>query len=641
MRSREQQLDPTERRIINANRGVSNVVSMRTEVPHILDLLDRFEKLLLNHCGPTSGYAMSVNAQSLGIQFEPNVFTRDGISILSAVECMAPIENYIKDLLCYLGGRVDSAAKDGTTSSMLFGIAFLKYVLNNPDTESTTTYLRSKIVQQFFDSILEEWKSQYTWTIDECITGAKTEEAYMRAASIIAFMQALSSSGGDIELANAMREIYAKSPRISWDFIDYYQSAAENTARFTVEVDEFDSRIKCVAAMSGSLNASLGTEYVAENVKCFVFTDSFTDYDPRVDSLLFYLKDIDINAPVLLLLPYVPSKILSTVMSLNTNRSAESKITLWQYSAEERLAGQALNWELMIPNAVAGITPYTHPTISPDTPCSDDYCFIAKKVIWKNTYLEFYGTIDAPEGSVLHPYYSHPETATPFYTEVLTELLEQKKKLEDNRVKNVQLVTIFTEMLNRIACLHRPKLRLGGPAHEQVASIPIVQDVQGAIMSSLRHGFSINGMAPLMALLSFLDVDKETGYKKYVYQVFRTVGREMLNYLYGYQLSEFTDPWYLKETLRIGKSEYKNMLMNSAGNFKQYMELLQDLTPSQWKNNEFIRTNYPVLQPVRITEELFKRVQELLMKFSNTTEIIVTGGMLLSEAAANNTSGKE
>ena len=634
MRQKDTNLDPTERRIINANRGVSNVVSMADETPHILELLDKFEKLLLNHCGPTTGYAMSVNAQSMGIQFEPNVFTKDGIGILSAVECMAPLENYIRELLCYLGGRVDSAAKDGTTSSILFGISFLKNILSNPDTEKTTSFNKQRIAKEVFESILKTWKKQYVYTVAD-LTKTASDEEIMQTAGKVAFIQALSSSGGDIELALAMKEIYERSPTLTWDFIDYYQSAVENSKRFTVEIDEYDSRIRCTSALSGILNTSLGTEYYVENPRCFVFTDSFTDYDPRIDSFVFYLKESKRNTPIVVLAPYFPAKIASAAMALNNERPVEGRITLWQYSAEERLAGQALNWELLIPNAVAGVTPYTHSTIAPETPCSDEFGFIAEKVMWRNTFMEFYGTVKSD--GVLHPFYAHPEQATPFYQEVVDELMEQKQELENSKIKNMQLALIFTEMLNRVICLHRPKLRLGGPAHEQAANIPVVQDVQGAIMSSLRNGFVVNGMAALIYTLLTMDIENQNEYRAYLSKVLHRVGQDMLNYLYRFSISESVSNEALKEMLNVDKSTYLNTLNNSHGDILSYLHLLKDIEPNKWQDNETIMTNYPVMQPAKITEELFKRVQELLLKFSNTTELIVTGGMLIDETLANAT----
>ena len=119
-------VDPSMRAVVNTNFDTTNIVSMEESLPQILHTLQRCQNILKDHCGPQSGYAMLVNNMSAGINFEPNVFTRDGIKILSSIEFLSPLERYIKDLLTYVGTRVDNTAKDGTTTSMLFSALFFK-----------------------------------------------------------------------------------------------------------------------------------------------------------------------------------------------------------------------------------------------------------------------------------------------------------------------------------------------------------------------------------------------------------------------------------------------------------------------------------------------------------------------------------
>ena len=657
MKSHE--LDPTERKIINSNRGISNTVDLDEQRKYILSLLDRFTKIMINHCGPSSHYAMIINAQSAGIQFEPNIFTKDGIDILSSVECMAPIENYIRELVCYLGSRVDSAAKDGTTTSILYALKLLRAMTASKMVNTSSTYLRKKIADAVITKILERWSSQYIIHIEDLLPEESNEQEIMNMAGNIAFMQAMSSSGGDIELACAMKKIYSHSPRISWDFIDYYQNASENSKRFTVEIDEYDCAIRCVTALSGIMNKSLGSEYEVHDAKCLVLTDSFVDNDIRMDSLLFYLKNLDKDTPFVILTSYVPAKLVAAAASCNTERNA--KISVWQYSAGERLAGQAFNWELLIPNAIAGITPYDHASVPHETEFSDQYTFTAKKVIWKNTYLEFYGTIEPVKGSVLHPYYLHPETATPFYQEVVDELQRQRKQIQECQVKNQKLVSIFTELLNRVTCLHRPKLRLGGPMHEQVANIPVVKDVQGAIMSSLKDGFTVNGACGILRILT--DINAETNYNEddtsynaylnmnskdasmnytqYITHILASAGADLYNSVLCNDINDGSSPEYyynelvkyIPDTAYTDKSDlhtYLDILEQSENALDKPLNILSD--QEEYKGQYYLTMNYPVLQPARVVYELFKRVQELLLKFSDVSEIIVRGGMLIKEA---------
>lgn len=674
-------LDPSTRRIINSNRGVTNIACIDNERFNIVRLLQKFIDLLFKHCGPLSKYAMTVNSDSAGIAFEPNVFTRDGIDILSAVECMSPLETYIKELLCYLGGRVDSAAKDGTTTSMLFGAMFLQMLLRNKIyDDELTSYMKKKYTKEVFDDILDSLvANKAVWHIGKLCEDDPSEKNAMKYAGYIAFCQAMSSSGGDIELALAMKHIYERSPRITWDFIEYYQSASETGARFSVEVDEFDSRLRCTATQEGALNSALGTEYEAEEVRCIIYPDSFSTYDTKLDQMIYYLKEVDDEHPVVLVMTHVPAQLLSALMQINESR--KNKITVWQYCAEDKLAGQALNWEMMVVNAIAGITPFNR-AIS-DEAMSDEYTFIAKKVCWKNSYMEFYGTVESNDEDCLHPYYADPSKATPYYKEVLDALLAQREMYSNGRVKNEKLVGIFTEMLNRIACLHRPKLRLGGPAHEQIASMPVVKDVQGAIMSSLKHGFLTSGV---LDILWSINEGTFTNYSQYQYQLLTFIANAFLsinNFIYTKRVISYSEDWSsiknnidkflssinfvklpgnfderdveLYSNCLSHESESKEVCSGYAVNIRtlgklteyfklidKYEEILERWTSDDNPNliasrisinklEDELSTTYPVTQPIKITEELFKRTQELLMKFSSVSEIIVYGGVVVKE----------
>lgn len=678
------QIDPSTRRILNSNRGITNIADMMDERENIVRLLNRFTTLLFRHCGPLSQYAMTVNAESAGIAFEPNVFTRDGIDILSAVECMSPLETYIKELLCYLGSRVDNAAKDGTTTSMLFGALFLKELLKRPLPVGFLTSYQKKVQTNDVFSFIRKQLTDIgaCWDIDRlCPEENFTEKDVMQVAGLIAFAQAMSSSGGDIELASAMKKIYERSPRITWDFIEHYQSASESGDRFTVEIDDFDSKIRCTATQEGALNTALGTEFYEKDIRCIVYADSFSTYDSKMSAMIDYLKKAEDEHSILIVMTHVPGQFLSAIMQINESR--EHKITVWQYSAEDKLAGQALNWELMIVNAVAGVTPYNHSSVTSNDPMSDAYTFMAKEVRWRNTYLEFYGTIEQPDtDSCLHPYYADPSLATPYYTEVLQELLTQRDMYNNNRIKNEKLVGIFTEMLNRITCLHRPRLRLGGPAHEQIANIPVVKDVQGAIMSSLRHGFLLNGVLELTyavfvcigqilncpnvtrmqpdeeisslaqkismstyqsSLLSIIALSlahiTETLYRGTLFPSafdLNTIYQNLSILFHHFQFTHHYADSYInvlkfKELTNTDTVEQKSFV----GSLRQYFHLIHQYEDPEVRmsDEEYkeLLTNYPVIQPIRITDELFRRTQELLMKFSSISEIIVYGGVMVKE----------
>ena len=91
--------EPPARLVVNSNLGLTNVVNIEDSKPIICNTLKTCIEMLSAHCGPLARYAMLLNGYTSGEQFEPSVFTRDGIRILSAVEFVSPLERYVQDLL--------------------------------------------------------------------------------------------------------------------------------------------------------------------------------------------------------------------------------------------------------------------------------------------------------------------------------------------------------------------------------------------------------------------------------------------------------------------------------------------------------------------------------------------------------------
>jgi hypothetical protein len=89
---------PTEpaKLVVNTNLGLTNVVRLRDVDSIITDTLNVCKYRLFAHCGPYSRYAMLLNGFTAGENFEPSLFTRDGIRILSAIEFVSPLERYIQ-----------------------------------------------------------------------------------------------------------------------------------------------------------------------------------------------------------------------------------------------------------------------------------------------------------------------------------------------------------------------------------------------------------------------------------------------------------------------------------------------------------------------------------------------------------------
>ena len=473
--------DPSARSIVNTNYGITNIVSMKDSKKHILDMLDRCCAILTDHCGPKSGYAMLISEYGVNESFQPSIFTRDGIRILNSIDCISPLEKYIKNMLTYIGGRVDNYAKDGTTTSMLFAAAFLRKVLDTFNTNvALSGYAYSCIAKDIFDEV-QKRLDNYKFTVESLCSDPTNEAELIKAAGIVAFVQALSSSGGNIVLAKAMKSIFEASPKVAWEFISYTNSRKESAEEFSVEVPEHDIKLRCSLGTitNGILNYALGTEYLDEDVRVFIYSDALINGTFKEINVMEYFTNYPTDKPLVFITQSPDPNVVKAINDLNTKR--QKPITLWVYMSDLHIAGAEYPWELILANAICGCEPFD--TAYAGDKMTDAYTFVAKKIHFQNGYIYIYDTVEREPESCLHPFYAHPDKATEYYKGVREGLEKQIDLYKNGHNPNGDALKYFTEMLNRLACPHRPTLKLGGTVHDQVANADVVQDVLGAIMS--------------------------------------------------------------------------------------------------------------------------------------------------------------
>lgn len=628
--------DPGTRSVVNTHFGITNIVSMKDSKQRILDTLQRCCDILTEHCGPKSGYAMLINEYGINEHFEPSIFTRDGIRILNSVDFISPLERYIKNMITYIGGRVDNYAKDGTTTSMLFAAEFLRSFLKNYDTDiKCSGYTYSGIAKDIFGEVQERIE-KYKYTVADLCEDPENEAQQIKAAGIVAFIQALSSSGGNIELAKAMKSIFESSPKVAWEFISYTNSRKESDQEFSVEIPEHDAklRVSLGTITDGILNHALGTEYLDENVRIFIYSDALIRGTFKEMNVMEYFNNYPSDQSLVFITHSPDPNVVKAINDLNTQRA--KPIVLWVYSSDLRIAGVQYPWELMLTNAVCGCEPYD--TSYASAKMSDDFTFVAKKVHFQNGYIYIYDTVEREESSCLHPYYAHPEKATEYYKGVRAGLESQIDLYTTGHNPNGDALKYFTEMLNKLACVHRPTLKLGGTVHDQVANADVVQDVLGAIMSSLKHGFTINGPMPLWYAVASIYDELNTLIKeqytdeegKISLPVERYVGFVVADSMVA-GVSAVSSALYSTgngsgftaeaiSAMRDDKDIYFNVLANTPCSLKKFIEIIDE--PGR-------ATDYPVAHPVAIYTELLKRAKELLLKFISTNKIVVAGGVVV------------
>ena len=674
--------DRLERTVVNSSHdlNVTNVVSLNKELPRIQSVLDICRNILSQYSGPQAGYAMLVsNTSTAG--FEPNVFTRDGIRILSAVEFMSPLEKYIKDMIAYVGGRVDSNAKDGTTSAMLFASVFLSELLKKRDIiagfELSAMQIDAIVTRLFAD--IQKQLQKYTFDIRQWLglpSDAELTDAEMsKAAGEIAFVQALSSSGGNIQLALAMKQIFENSPPSVWEYISYNNARVEDDRPFSVVIDEWDTTVRCVCNTPVIMNRALGTEYEDEDVEVLVYADQFAMGDQKAEDLQLFLRHYPKDKKLAVVVS--GSTMLSQVIAMaNRDRSPEYRISLWDYAPEVRSGGAGWPWELFVLSAKAGVTPMDraldqlHKEESSTSKMASAEAVLsiplirAKKIWYRNQCLEFYGICpEQTDGTCVHPYAQDVENAPEWYRACYREVQHQldmyKKALRDDPISR----KYFSQIANDLACIHRPTLRIGGTTHEHVANLDVAEDVEGATMSSLNKGFVVNGIfglsnALVLAAPAEDDDSNEADFCRIVLGCASEAVLTVLNTLYpdidqddlmNTSGSVFKKGMYtnILESKYFTAENVQQILSDDAledgyvwHDINEYREDLSDFntdTTEKDVRDRDMHITYPVLQPVAVTTELLRRVRELLIKFLGTKDIIVFGGVALNDSKSEST----
>ena len=653
-----QMLDTANRAIVDTNLDLTNIVDLTDEKSRklVCESLDKCVKILEAHCGPHAGYAMLVNNYRASAIFEPNVFTRDGIKTLTAVEFMSPLQKYIQELLTYIGGRVDDKAKDGTTTSMLFAAKLITKLLESDNTvglKSMSIFHVNLIFRTIFKE-LNEVLHAFSFDIAKLLNKKEedlTEEEKTKCAGKIAFIQALSSSGGNVELAQAMKKIFENSPSISWDSLSFRTSRLENGSEWNVEVPDYDYQLPCIVETRGVLNSAGNSELLLENPHVIVSTMGLNDGNMDSEIICNYLKrSVSDDYSLIIITPNISGGIVQVIDQLNQIR--KNKIIAIIHTPGARLNGQAYNWDLDVLAAISGIKPIDNSReLYMINNIKEVESFVPTKVLWRNNNLFFYGVIkNVEENCKVNPYYLHPETATECYRSTLATC---QRMLEDNRnghMHNESLHKVFTNALNDLICVRRPFLRLGGGVHDQVANMEVANDVLGAIQSSLKHGFLVGGPLALSNVVlrvysSYKDkAEKATSDElKEVYSFAANILKQIYNTVLDivevvYEEKCTVDSKLMSGELTLDHKKYINALdserkIRTLSDYLDKMDQIDDDILNLSTEGMELGTQYPVFQPIDITKELLKRTQELLLKFAITNKIVVAGGVVAGKLA--------
>ena len=98
------------------------------------------------------------------------------------------------------------------------------------------------------------------------------------------------------------------------------------------------------------------------------------------------------------------------------------------------------------------------------------------------------------------------------------------------------------------------------------------------------------------------------------------------------------DSKLMSDELTLDHKKYINALdskhkIRTLSDYLDKMDKIDDDILNLSTEGMELGTQYPVFQPIDITEELLRRTQELLLKFAITNKIVVAGGVVAGKLA--------
>lgn len=662
-------IEHTDKRILNANKGIGNYIPKEDMFDFIQSTFHKVAQHLVAHCGPLSRYALVVSPS--GGKYDTNVFTKDGKNIINSIEFSSPIEEILKEMLIYVASRVDSKAGDGTTSSMILTARFFEHVASYYKDKPVNTTKFNKSYKRFHKSMMGYLDDQKV-TIDELVEKVRGKSLndislheYQMVVAAFAACQALTSSGGDMELAQAMFDIYYQSPKCTWDYTDVYHQKIESDKSFLVDVHDHDYVLnKCNISNTSMLNHNLGTEFKNEHCDVLVLPEAIDDGGVDTDMLLSFLKEVVADEyrkhDLFIISPRIGGAI-NYIVSEHNSKSTNFKIITCEF--HERTIPSSVAWELLGLSYCSGSLPYLP---------SQGYGYLTEAYLLTDISVEyrynrcfFNGIfqhasrvtgVAITEDPVKHPFFEYEdESIFPAYFDFLRQLRQQIDgwKTDINQDRYYHTIESVKQLISTMTTPRRPRLVVGGSSHDHMTAIDVIRDVCGAINSSLTNGFVVGSSFALMRALK-----AHTEHSDHrVEELRHTEGDEFFDFLtaacddliyittHGTAPASFTNDKSVSSSRafypHVENSKYKYLNLKETDNIprdithvisKMTTYLTGEINTNEVRLDEDILTNdYPIVQPSPVFEQLLERIGDLMIKLITTDSIIVPGAVYIKE----------
>ena len=605
--------------MVDDNVGLTNRVEKKNIDTVLTDTFKDIANVLMDHCGPYGQFAMLART---GAQVAEPVFTKDGIGIVRAMQYASPIQEFIRNTMAYMGSRIETAAGDGTTSSMVLlanGIVKLREKIEKLGCKFTFSEIQNSY-EKFIESITEEL-NEYKFSIRSIAKYGQydTKEAERLAIWDIAYSQAWTSSHGNSHLSTAIADLFANNPYQAWDYLSIEKNKIENDKLYFTERDESQYSIQNITIWPESAKTEdLGISRRRENARVILSSVAPGHDTMEGESLLLAIDDALEKKEQLTIICYrgIDSQTQSS-LSNKFKQHSDNDVCLFLINDDD-------------------------PRLN-DITCMKALANQMEVLVEKNLSYKYEkgdlvitsGLYDLKDDDILNPYYGKDDhMALNDLVYHLDKVINQIKHEVSNRKLNEELKRLKKFRL-KLTVAKRSYFKIGGSAYDNAAAVDVVLDAILATKHSLEHGFGYGGNRTLYRALVTLRHNEEC--ENYSDEKYRKLKIAIIE-------------TFIESIYDMHMGMLKNVLSKKVKSIpKEYFEKSVDLTnmnqnvslgdnvnafgrsiDTVWNLNK--ASVFPlIIQPIDTDIEFVKRFGELALKFIYTNRIIVDGGMCRNE----------
>ena len=488
----------------------SNVLQKSVFLQHLTLVLGEIRDILLSHYGPYSKFALISNLDN--VLAEPR-FTKDGIGIIQSMQYDNKVDEYLRQIISYIGSRIESAIGDGTTSAMLFATEYLAALLKSPELCTidyhTLTQAFSAMVKRF-SKIEEEYEAISIKNI--CTEDTVDSKYHKQTVARFAFAQAYTSSHGDVELAKCVAELFVDIPEITWNYMTFNREGYETDKLIRLDYDDSQYSLDVDVLQPSMLTSDGGTTFNMDDGVLMLVPASI-DTTSKISQEKFYafLKKVVNEEDTIC----KGKKVLIIMPKFNDQANV-------MYI--EQILNDAANDH---PDAVRNIAIFQHYSVNPYANDFVHLCYVAgmnyKDVIsrqelfyidgvkaqFDHRKMRLYNLYAASEDTVVHPDAEKEGTPLYDYLKYLTMLMDQTKRAISSSPNAYKELEQFQKFYNKLYLCKHVSIVIGGPAYDNTAYLDIVKDTILATRLSLQKGVVRGGNLAMFAVFSEMNFHSE------------------------------------------------------------------------------------------------------------------------------------